>query len=66
MPDSDVLQTEVSVESLLEIEIRPHLDSLDCGQECSLDHLLELYKLLEAEYQELDGYIFDDSCLRVV
>lgn len=65
MPDSDVLEAEVSVERLLKVEIRPHLDSLDSGQECSMDHLRELYRLLEAEYQELDGYIFDDSTLRV-
>lgn len=61
----DVLEAEVSVESLLRVEIRPHLDSFDSGQECSLDHLRELYRLLEAEAQELDGYIFDDTCLRV-
>lgn len=61
----DVLEAEVSVERLLNVEIRPHLDSFDSGQECSLDHLRELYRLLEAEYQEFDGYVFDDSCLRV-
>lgn len=65
MPAIDVLEAEVSVERLLKVEIRPQVDSFDSGQECSLDHLRELRKLLEAEYQEFDGYIFDDSCLRV-
>lgn len=65
MPESDVLEAEVSVERFLKVEIRPHLDSFDSGQECSVDHLRELYRLLETEYQDLDGYVFDDSCLRV-
>lgn len=42
---------------------RPPLKSLDSGQECSLDHWLEVAWLVEHEEDELQGYVFDDSCL---
>jgi len=58
---SAVLEAEI----FLPVETKPHLDSLDSGQECSMAHLLELYRLVEAEDPELKGYVFDDSCLRV-
>jgi hypothetical protein len=45
---------------------KPRPDSYDSGRECSLQHLSELYRLVEAEEHELDGYVFDDTCLRVV
>jgi hypothetical protein len=48
-----------------EIESKPHLMSLDCGQECCLAHLLELYRLVEREDPELKGYVFDDECLGI-
>ena len=57
--------------NLLEVELtaptekKPRLESLDSGPECSLKHLLQLYRLVEIEDHELDGYVFDDSCLRV-
>jgi hypothetical protein len=44
---------------------RPRLTSLDSSQECSLEHWLELYKLVEKEDFNLDGYVFDDSCLLI-
>lgn len=31
-------------------EEKPHLSSLDSGGECSLDHWLEVYWLVEEEY----------------
>jgi hypothetical protein len=48
-----------------ESQSKPHLKSLDCGQECCLAHLLELYKLLDREDPELKGYVFDDECLGI-
>jgi hypothetical protein len=44
---------------------RPRLDSLDSSQEFSLDHLVEVLTLVEKEECDLDGYVFDDSCLFV-
>jgi len=64
VPYSDVLEVETA-ETFLKVETKPRLDSLDSGHEFSLAHLLELYRLVEAEDRELDGYVFDDSCLRV-
>ena len=46
-------------------ESKPRLTSHDSGQECSLEHLLALYKLVEEVDLDLDGYVFDDSCLFV-
>lgn len=71
MPYSNVLEAEPSSQELLEVEsslhivTRPCLDSYDSGPECSLDHLRELFKLLEVDDHELDGYVFDDSPLHV-
>ena len=61
MPSSTVAEAEC----FLQGELKPRLDSYDSGRECSLAHLLELYRLVEVEEHELDGYVFDDSCLRV-
>ena len=58
MPYAEVLEVET-----YHPQIRPVLESYDSGQECSLEHLRELYRLLEAEDHALDGYVFDDSCL---
>ena len=52
-------------ETFLQVETKPQIDSLDSGPECSLAHLLELYRIVEAEDRECEGYVFDDSCLRV-
>ena len=46
-------------------ESKPRLTSFDSGQECSLDHWLEVCKLVEKEDFDLDRYVFDDSCLFV-
>lgn len=59
MPFSTVLEPE----TFLRGDTKPHLESHDSGHECSLAHLLELYRLVEVEEHELDGYVFDDSCL---
>jgi hypothetical protein len=48
-----------------EAQSKPHLTSLDCGQECCLAHLLELYRLVQKEDPELKGYVFDDECLGI-
>ena len=61
MPYSELLEAE----TFLQVETKPHLESLDSGHECSMAHLLELYRLVEAEDPELDGYVFDDTCLHV-
>ena len=61
MSYSNVLEAEPS----LRAETKPHPDSFDSGLECSLDHLRELFRLLEVEDHELDGYVFDDSSLHV-
>lgn len=47
---------------------KPRLDSFDSGQEFSFEHLAEVCKLVERaeiEDRELNGYVFDDSCLLV-
>lgn len=49
----------------LQLQTKPHLESLDSGEECSFSHLVRLYELLEIEDQEVDRYVFDDSCLHV-
>lgn len=64
MPYSSVLEAEISQESVLETLIKPRLESFDSGPECSFEHLRELYTLVEVEH-DLDGYVFDDFCLRV-
>jgi len=48
-----------------EVQNKPRAYFYDSDQECSLQHLLELYTLFETEEHELDGYVFDDTCLRV-
>jgi len=48
-----------------EAESKPRLTSHDSGHECSLDHWLEVYTLVEKEDLDLEGYVFDDSCLFV-
>jgi hypothetical protein len=61
MQSSSLLDMEYS----LEAEKKPRPDSYDSGHECSLGHLLEVYRLVEIEDHELDKYVFDDTCLRV-
>ncbi len=61
MPYSNVLEAEPT----LLMETKPPLDSYDSGRECSLEHLRELFRLLDVEDHDLDGYVFDDSSLRV-
>jgi hypothetical protein len=51
--------------SLPEPQSKPHPMSFDCGQECCLAHLLELYRLVQKEDPELKGYVFDDECLGI-
>jgi len=65
VPYSDVLEPEISMETIMPAGIKPRLESYDSGQECSFEHLRELYKLLEVQDMDLDGYVFDDSCLHV-
>jgi hypothetical protein len=44
-------------------ERKPRLISFDSGQEFSLENYLAVYKLVERE--DLEGYVFDESCLRI-
>lgn len=60
-----LFSTIFKAEILVEGEIQPRPDSYDSGPECSLAHLLTLYRLVEEEKRELDGYVFDDSCLHI-
>ena len=46
-------------------ESKPRLTSHDSGHECSFEHLLAVYRLVEKQDVDLDGYVFDDSCLLV-
>jgi len=49
-------------------DAKPSLNSFDSGQEFSLEHLAEVCRLVEraeTENRELNGYVFDDSCLLV-
>jgi hypothetical protein len=46
-------------------EGKPRLTSFDSGQEFSLERLLATYKLVEREDFDLEGYVFDETCLRV-
>ena len=55
----------LEAESCLHTETKPRLDSYDSGEECSMDHLRELFRLLEVEDHDLDGYLFDDFSLHV-
>lgn len=65
VPYSDVLEAEISMETVLHVGSKPRLESYDSGQECSFEHLRELYKLLDVQDLDLEGYVFDDSCLHV-
>ena len=49
----------------LQTESKPYLTSFDSSQECSLEHFLEVCRLVERENRGLEGYVFDDECLRV-
>ena len=44
---------------------RPHLDSLDSGEDFSLAHFTQVYLAVEIADHELDRYPFDDSCVHV-
>ena len=65
MPYSNILEVEISRERIPQAVLKPRLESYDSAEEFSLDHLREVYKLVQLENHELDGYVFDDSCLRV-
>jgi hypothetical protein len=64
VPYADVLEAEVSFDEILQ-NVKPRLESFDSAQEFSLEHLRAVRKLVKSEDLELDGYVFDDSCLRV-
>ena len=45
-------------------QYKPNLSSFDSGQEFSLDHWLEVRRLIalaERDDRELKGYVFDDT-----
>jgi hypothetical protein len=52
-------------DSLLYAVSRPCPDSFDSAPEFSLQHFLEVYRLVEIENSEADRYVFDDACLGV-
>ncbi len=52
----------------LQSQGKPNLTSYDSGQECSVEHWLEicrLVELVEIEDHELKGCVFDDSLVSV-
>lgn len=61
MQDTPVLEPALRPQA----ESRPCPTSFDSSHECSLEHWLEVYRLVEKEDFDLDGYVFDDSCLFV-
>jgi hypothetical protein len=65
VPYSNILEEEISSDDILQSLLNPLPKSFDSAPEFSFEHLHELRKLVEAEDPELNGYIFDDSCLRV-
>lgn len=48
------------------VELRPNLVSYDSGRACSIDHWLEITRLVEKEDVELKGYLkgylLEDTC----
>jgi hypothetical protein len=62
---SDVLEAEPFPQVEMPVQTRPHPDSFDSADECSMGHLLELYRLVDVADHELDRYLFDDICLHV-
>jgi len=60
MPASLVSDLETSPQT----QSKPRLSSFDSAQEFSLEHFLEVRRLVamaEREDRELKGYVFDDS-----
>lgn len=50
-------------------QVKPCLSSYDSCLECSLEHWLEVHKLVESaarEDRELKGYVFDDSLVGAI
>lgn len=63
MPYSAILDEEISPETFLPYANRPRPESYDSAEEFSLEHWRQVRKLVEAEDPELNGYLFDDSCV---
>ena len=57
--------TLIHSDSLVLIDSKPSPDSFDSAHEFSLARLLEVYRLVNLEDEELEGYVFDDECLYV-
>ncbi len=66
MPTLELIHSETVQRTNLQTGNKPYLTSFDSGQEFSLEQLKTLYNLLQSEDEELDGLVFDDTCLRVV
>jgi hypothetical protein len=49
----------------LRTDNRPQIVSFDSSQEFSLEHWLELCRLVEQPDYEAERYLFDDACLRI-
>jgi hypothetical protein len=45
-----------------ETKNRPHLLSLDCAEECSVEHWVEINWRVEIDEEDLKGYLLEDSC----
>lgn len=65
VPYSTILEEDMCRETTLQSVMSPRPESFDSSEEFSLEHLSQLYKLVEAENQEMCGYLVDDSYLRV-
>jgi len=65
MPYATLIEEEIYQDTAPQSVIRRRPESFDSAEEFSLERLGHAIKLVEAEYQDLDGCVFDDSCLRV-
>jgi hypothetical protein len=65
VPYTHVLEPGILPESLLQTFLKPCPGTFDSAHEFSLYRYLEVRRMVEAEDEELSGYVFDDSCLLI-
>jgi hypothetical protein len=65
MPYATLIEEEISQDTAPQSVIRRRPESFDSAEEFSLERLGHVIKMVEAECQDIDRCLFDDSCLRV-
>jgi hypothetical protein len=66
IPPGSVLSSQTAGPTLsTPKENKPQLISFDSTQEFSLEHVLEVCRLVEIEDHEPEGYVFEDESLMV-